>query len=56
MPAVARLIADYDAFVDAVRERVDEMGMHASISTTGPACRKAIAKKFWSRSMSKSSA
>ena len=27
MPAVARLIADYDAFVDAIRERVDEMGM-----------------------------
>jgi hypothetical protein len=27
MPAVARLIADYDALVDAIRERVDEMGM-----------------------------
>jgi hypothetical protein len=27
MPAVARLIADYDAFVDAIRERGDEMGM-----------------------------
>lgn len=27
MPAVARLISNYDAFVDAIRERVDEMGM-----------------------------
>jgi hypothetical protein len=27
MPAVGRLLADYDALVEAVRDRVDEMGL-----------------------------